>query len=94
MTNPHFIGLVHSILSSAEAALGELNSPMTSRILKDGVMGRRTGERSLLLLEMLQEKTHGNLDETERDALIQAIRKLRDKLATMPDTPPSESLPN
>ena len=87
MPDPRFIGLVHSILSSAEAALGEMNSPMVTRLARDGVLARRTGEKSLQLLEMLQQKTNGNLDETEQGALYGAIRQIREKLEALPDAP-------
>jgi hypothetical protein len=83
MTEKHFIGLVHSILSSAEAALGEMNSPMLSHLAKDGALSRKTAERSLELLTMLQRKTLGNLDETERDALYQAQKTISEKLAQL-----------
>jgi hypothetical protein len=80
VANKHFIGLVHSVLSSAEAALGEAHSPMTRHLLRDGVLAKRTAEKSLELLSMLQEKTHGNLDETERDALRSAQATIRERL--------------
>lgn len=85
MTNPHFIGLVHSVLSSAEAALGETNSPLLTRMARDGVLARRTAERSLQLLEMLQEKTMGNLNETERDTLRHALERIRSRLQELPE---------
>ena len=93
VSSPHadkrFIGLVHSVLSSAQAALGEDHSPMTHRLAAAGIEARspravRAAERSLALLEMLQRKTHGNLDETERDALVRAIGALRDQLGDAP----------
>jgi hypothetical protein len=80
MTDKHFIGLVHSVLSSAEAALGETHSPMLTHLAKDGALRRQTAERSLELLNMLQRKTLGNLDETERDALYQAQKTIAEKL--------------
>lgn len=85
MPDKRFIGLVHSVLSSAQAALGEPNSPMTHRLAAEGLEARspralRAAERSLALLEMLQRKTLGNLDETERDALVRAIGALREEL--------------
>jgi hypothetical protein len=80
MTDKHFIGLVHSILSSAQAALGETNSPMLSHLAKDGALKQQTAERGLELLNMLQRKTLGNLDETERDALYQAQKTVAEKL--------------
>jgi len=92
MANKHFIGLVQSVLSSAQAALGEENSPMALRLAKDGVLARRTAEKSLDLLTMLQEKTHGNLDETERDALNKAVTFLRERLEPSPASNKAEEL--
>ena len=74
MSDPRFIGLVQSLLASAEAALGEADSPMVRHLARDGVLAQRTGERSLELLVMLEGKTYGNLDETERSALQHALQ--------------------
>jgi len=82
VADPRFIGLVHSLRSSAEAALGELASPMVTRLARDGALARRTAERSLDLLEMLADKTLGRLDATERDALMRARDEVRQRLAT------------
>lgn len=83
MPDPRFIGLVNSLLSSAEAALGEANSPMARHLARDGVMARRTGEKSLELLLMLHQKTNGNLDETERNALHSAVRTIQQRLEAL-----------
>ena len=80
MSNPDFIGLVHSVRSSAEAALGEVTSPMLTRLHSDGILAKKTATRSLKLLEMLLEKTNGNLDETEMDTLRSAIHSINSKL--------------
>jgi len=80
MTDPVFIGLVHSVLASAQSALGEPEGVMNRHTERDGIRNRRTAERSLALLEMLNTKTHGNLDETERAALVDAIGRLRSAL--------------
>ena len=80
MSDKHFIGLVQSILSSAEAALGETYSPMTKHLAKDGVLARRTAERSLELLTMLERKTLGNLDDGERANLQAAKASIRQRL--------------
>lgn len=86
MANPHFIGLIYSVRSSAEAALGEVTSPMVTRLAKDGILARKTGERSLHLLEMLMEKTNGNLDETELVALRDAIQAIKTRLEQSPQS--------
>ena len=91
MPDKRFIGLVHSLLSSAQAALGEEHSPMRTRLASAGIearspKARRAAQRSLDLLEMLRVKTLGNLDETERDALVRATEALRAQLeATDPE---------
>jgi hypothetical protein len=85
MSDPRFIGLVHSLRSSAEAALGELSSPMVTRLARDGALARRTAVRSLELLEMLVDKTVGRLDATERDALLTARDAVRARLAATAD---------
>ena len=84
MSDPRFIGLVHALRSSAEAALGELASPMVTRLARDSLLARTTAERSVALLEMLWEKTNGNLSVTERDALQSALDDVRARLASAP----------
>lgn len=93
MADPHFIGLVHSVLSSAQASLGEEHSPMARRLEGQGLRSRRTAERSLALLEMLREKTRGNLDATEKAALDNGLRTLREGLevSASEDTAPSSA---
>jgi hypothetical protein len=76
MPDPRLIGLIASLRASAEATLGVTDSPMVHRLARDGALQRSTAERSLALLDMLAEKTIGNLDETERDALQAARRSL------------------
>jgi len=78
--DPRFIGLIASLRSSVEASLGEADSPMAHRLARDGVLRRSTAERGLALLDMLAEKTHGNLDEAERAALHDARTSLRARL--------------
>jgi len=82
MPDPRFIGLVHSLLASAQASLGEAHSPVGRHLERDGVRTVRTAERSVALLEMLREKTAGNLDETERAALHDAVVLLRSLIAS------------
>ncbi len=80
MPDPRFIGLIASLRSSVEASLGEADSPMAHRLARDGVLRHSTAERGLALLDMLAEKTHGNLDEAERTALHDARTSLRARL--------------
>ena len=41
MPDPRFVGLVHSVLSSAQAAVGEEHSPMGRHLDRAGVRSRR-----------------------------------------------------
>ena len=56
---------------------------MTLHLAKDGILARRTAEKSLELLTMLQRKTLGNLDETERDALHRAQTEIAERLKSL-----------
>jgi hypothetical protein len=80
MPDARLIGLVASLRSSAEAALGGADSPVARSLEREGLARRRTAERALSLLEMLAEKTRGNLDETEDAALRGALTAVRDLL--------------
>ena len=81
MADPYFIGLVSSIYSSAEAALGAKNTPLGVHLAKDGLLKKSTAEKSLDLLDMLYRKTAGNLDDTEMAALLKAQKDLRALIA-------------
>ncbi|HET9026490.1 MAG TPA: DUF1844 domain-containing protein [Trueperaceae bacterium] len=74
-----FVGLIHALRASAEAAMGDDSSPLRLAS-RDGVAGRKAARRSLDLLEMLQVKTLGNLEPGERDALWSALRAVRERL--------------
>lgn len=83
MANPEFLGLVHSLQATAEAALGDINAA-TASAGRDGLLtsdrAHQTAERGLKLLSMLAEKTRGNLDFTEAEVLGNAVTSLRQRL--------------
>lgn len=80
MPNTDFIGLIQSLVTTGEAALGGYNA-LSARMDRDGLeRGRGTAERSLRLLEALAQKTRGNLDVDESEVLTDGIRALRDGL--------------
>ncbi|MEJ2288632.1 MAG: DUF1844 domain-containing protein [Deinococcales bacterium] len=83
--DPRFMGLIHALRSSAEVALGDDDSPLRARADRDGVRGLAAAQRSLHLLEMLQDKTAGNLVEAERDLLWTALRSVRARIETAAD---------
>jgi hypothetical protein len=83
MASSEFIGLIHSLVHTGEAALGQLNV-LSGRLQRDGIeRNRTTAERSLRLLEVLALKTRGNLDATEADALTRGMQSLRQGLSDL-----------
>ena len=84
MANTDFLGLIHSLTAAAETSLGQFNA-LTARMNRDGLSRNRvTAERSLRLLEMLSQKTRGNLDAEEASTLTSAVQSLTQLLAQVP----------
>lgn len=85
MANADFMGLIHTLVHTGEAALGQINV-LTSRMARDGVeRNRANAERSLRLLEVLAQKTRGNLDADEAEALTDGMQSLREGLRELED---------
>jgi Domain of unknown function (DUF1844) len=85
MANADFMGLIHTLVHTGEAALGQINV-LTSRLARDGVeRNRANAERSLRLLEVLAQKTRGNLDADEAEALTNGMQSLREGLRELED---------
>ena len=80
-----FSALVWSLAQSALVHLGEVASPETGRIQADLALARHTID----LLEILECKTHGNLDEEERNLLGGLLYELRVKYVSARGVPPS-----
>lgn len=70
---------MHALRASAETALGNDSNPLRLA-RRDGVEGVKAARRSLDVLQMLQVKTLGNLDQFERDTLWGALREVRGHL--------------
>ncbi len=84
MANTDFLGLIHSLTAAAETSLGQFNA-LTARMNRDGLSrNRATAERSLRLLEMLSQKTRGNLNAEEASTLTSAVQSLTQLLAEVP----------
>lgn len=79
--DPRLVGLVQSLRSTAEAALGEGSSPLRLPHAQDHAARLKTAERSLGLLQMLAQKTAGNLSDDERAILLEALSQVEAKLA-------------
>ena len=73
-TNPeYFLQLVVGLQGSAWMLLGKVANPMTGKIEKnlDGA------KQTIDTLEMLKEKTKGNLNKQEEELLNQALSQLQ-----------------
>lgn len=71
--NPLFGALVFSLAQGAMAQLGKVANPATGKIEKD----LRGAEQTIDLLDMLSEKTAGNLSENEEKMLKRVVGDLK-----------------
>ncbi len=72
-----FAQFVVSLGSSALVHLGEIPDPGTGEAIQDKALARQT----IAVLEMLHQKTKGNLDEDEARLIEALLTDLRTKLA-------------
>ena len=70
---PDFSLLVLSLATQARLAFGDMENPATGRKQKD--MDR--AKHNINMLEMLEEKTKGNLNDAEKQLLDTALYELR-----------------
>ncbi len=75
---PSFSTFVFSIASSALVQLGEMPNPETGKPEKNLLMAKHTID----MLSMLQDKTQGNLDESEKQLMDGVLYELRMKYIT------------
>ena len=68
-----FLGLVQSIAAAGMAQLGKMANPVTGKIERD----LEQAQYSIAMLEMLSEKTDGNLDKDEATVLSTVLTNLR-----------------
>jgi hypothetical protein len=71
--SPHFISLLTSISYAAWQGLGKIPNPMTSKIEKN----LESVKISIDMLEMIKEKTKGNLSGEEEKFLTTTISDLQ-----------------
>ncbi len=86
--NPMFAHLVATFQMGAWQALGKLKNPMTDRVERDLAAARS----AIDLLEMLHQKTKGNLEPDEARLLEGALRDLRLNYVDEARKPESPSL--
>jgi hypothetical protein len=68
-----FLGLVHSFQSAAMQQMGKVPNPFTDKIERDMMQARL----SIDMLEMLEERTAGNLTGEEARFLKHVLTELR-----------------
>ncbi|MCX7018811.1 MAG: DUF1844 domain-containing protein [bacterium] len=71
--NPHFFMIVHTFAMQALLFSGEISDPSTGKSEINTDMARL----HVSFLEALEEKTRGNLDDTERKMLDNALHESR-----------------
>ena len=84
-----FLSLIMSLASNAAASLGMMPHPMTGETGVD----LQTAKHWIDVLGMLEEKTHGNLDEQEAQMLENLLADLRMQyvsFAQSPTPPPAK----
>jgi len=70
--NYQFMSLVYSISQTAMMQLGKISNPLTGKVEKNIVQAKATID----MLEMLKEKTKGNLTKTEEKMLLTTLSNL------------------
>jgi hypothetical protein len=68
-----FLGLVHSFQAAAMQQMGKIMNPFTNQVERDLMQARL----SIDMLEMLQERTSGNLTGEESRFLTHVLTELR-----------------
>ena len=68
-----FLGLVHSFQAAAMQQMGKIMNPFTEKMERD----LRQARLSIDMLEMLQERTSGNLTGEESRFLTHVLTELR-----------------
>ena len=71
--NTHFLSLVVSLAGATWQALGKVPSPMTNKIEKN----IQSAKVSIDMLEMVKEKTKGNLSSEEQKLLDNTVADLQ-----------------
>lgn len=70
--NYQFVSLVFSLQQAVMSQLGKIANPATGKTEKNLVQAKATID----MLEMLKEKTKGNLTETEQKTILNALDNL------------------
>jgi hypothetical protein len=71
--SPHFTGLVESLASQALMFMGAVRDPLTGQAHQD----LHQAQAMIEMLQMLEEKTRGNLAREEEELLRQVLDEVR-----------------
>jgi hypothetical protein len=83
-TNPQFPGLVESLASQALMFMGAMRDPVTGQAVQD----LHQAQAMIELLQMLEEKTRGNLSKEEAAMLKQVLDEVRVHFVRIAQPPP------
>ncbi len=82
--NPHFASLVESLASQALMFMGAVRDPMTGDVHQD--LGQ--AQAMIEMLQMMDEKTKGNLSKDEEEMLKQVLDEVRMHFVRLSSPPP------
>ncbi len=89
--NFHFINLVMSLSQSAFMGMGKISNPQTGKVEKN----MEFAKVNIDILQMLQDKTKGNLDKKENEILLDTLTNLQltyaDDIKKKPDDKKEDS---
>ena len=71
--SPQFAGLVESLASQALMFMGAMRDPMTGQVMQD----LHQAQAMIEMLQMLEQKTKGNLVPQEQEMLKQVLDEVR-----------------
>jgi hypothetical protein len=87
--SPHFAGLVESLASQALMFMGAIRDPMSGAAHQD--FGQ--AQAMIDILQMMEEKTQGNLAKEENEMLRQALDEVRMHFVRLSQPPPAPRSP-
>jgi hypothetical protein len=82
--NPHLAGLVENIASQALLFMGAVRDPMTGQVHQD----LHQAQVMIEILQMLEEKTKGNLTKEEDEMVRQVLDEVRMHYVRLSAPPP------
>jgi len=82
--NPHFAAIVENIASQALMFMGAVRDPMTGQTHQD----LHQAQTMIEILQMLEEKTKGNLVREEEEMMRQVLDEVRMHFVRLSSPPP------